>query len=85
MKEGGCDQISLGIEYGSSIIEKLGKKTKAALRVNPDVDPKTHKFITTGKKETKFGVDIERAEKVLEKFKIPLEIPGFLFILAICS
>jgi len=35
----------------------------AALRVNPDVDPKTHTYTTTGKKETKFGVDIERAER----------------------
>ncbi len=33
----------------------------AALRVNPDVDPKTHRYIATGKKETKFGVDLERA------------------------
>jgi len=31
--------------------------------VNPDVDPKTHRYTTTGKKETKFGVDIERAER----------------------
>jgi diaminopimelate decarboxylase len=37
---------------------------KAALRVNPDVDPRSHKYTTTGKKETKFGVDIERAKKV---------------------
>lgn len=37
---------------------------KAALRVNPDVDPKTHTYTTTGKKETKFGVDIERAQKI---------------------
>ncbi|NLF29650.1 MAG: diaminopimelate decarboxylase [Planctomycetes bacterium] len=35
----------------------------AALRVNPDVDPRTHTYTTTGKKETKFGVDIERAER----------------------
>ena len=35
----------------------------AALRVNPDVDPKTHTYTTTGKKETKFGVDIARAER----------------------
>jgi len=41
-----------------------GKQAKVALRVNPDVDYKTHEFITTGKKETKFGVDIERAVKV---------------------
>ncbi len=43
-------------------------KTKGALRVNPDVDPKTHRYITTGKKESKFGVDIERAQKVFEEF-----------------
>ncbi len=41
---------------------------KAALRVNPDVDPRTHSYTTTGKKETKFGVDIERAEKVFHDY-----------------
>lgn len=43
-------------------------KPKAALRVNPDVDYKTHEFLTTGKKETKFGVDIERAVKVFDAY-----------------
>lgn len=41
---------------------------RAALRVNPDVDPKTHRHTTTGKKETKFGVDLERAARVFETF-----------------
>lgn len=41
---------------------------RAALRVNPDVDPKTHRHTTTGKKETKFGVDLERARKVFAEF-----------------
>jgi diaminopimelate decarboxylase len=41
---------------------------RAALRVNPDVDPKTHRYTTTGKKETKFGVDIERAQKVFADY-----------------
>ena len=50
------------------LAKQTGVKTKAALRVNPDVDPKTHKHITTGKKETKFGVDIERAEKVFAQY-----------------
>jgi diaminopimelate decarboxylase len=50
------------------LAEETSKKTKAALRVNPDVDPKTHKHITTGTKETKFGVDIERAEKVFAQY-----------------
>ena len=44
------------------------KHPKAALRVNPDVDPRTHTYTTTGKKETKFGVDIERARKVFADF-----------------
>jgi diaminopimelate decarboxylase len=36
----------------------LGKKARIALRVNPDVDPKTHPYISTGLKENKFGIDI---------------------------
>lgn len=48
--------------------KQKSKNPKAALRVNPDVDPKTHTYTTTGVKETKFGVDIERAEKVFEQF-----------------
>jgi len=44
-------------------------KPRAALRVNPDVDSyKTHAFLTTGKKETKFGVDIERALTVFDRY-----------------
>jgi len=39
------------------------REVLAALRVNPDVDPKTHVYTATGKKETKFGVDIKRAER----------------------
>ncbi len=41
---------------------------KAALRVNPDIDYQTHAYLRTGKKETKFGVDIERALAVFEKY-----------------
>ena len=40
----------------------------AALRVNPDIDYQTHAYLRTGKKETKFGVDIERALAVFEKY-----------------
>ncbi|MHC4716123.1 MAG: diaminopimelate decarboxylase [Planctomycetota bacterium] len=42
---------------------QAGARAHAALRINPDVDPKTHRYTTTGKKETKFGVDLERAER----------------------
>ena len=44
-------------------------RARAALRVNPDVDPKTHRYTTTGKKETKFGVDIERAERIFTQHR----------------
>ena len=38
----------------------------AALRINPDVDPKTHRHTSTGKRETKFGVDLARARRAFE-------------------
>jgi diaminopimelate decarboxylase len=44
----------------------VGKVAPIALRVNPDVDPKTHRYISTGKKESKFGMDIERALRVAQ-------------------
>ena len=50
------------------LAKQQGKQPKAALRVNPDVAYKTHEFLTTGKKETKFGVDIERALKVFADY-----------------
>ena len=43
-------------------------RPKMALRVNPDVAYQTHAFLTTGVKETKFGVDIERALNVFERY-----------------
>ncbi len=43
---------------------KLGKKAKFSLRVNPNVDAKTHDKISTGRKGDKFGVDIEKAEAI---------------------
>jgi diaminopimelate decarboxylase len=42
-----------------------GLRAPVALRVNPDVDPQTHTYISTGKKETKFGVDLVRAKRIL--------------------
>jgi len=42
----------------------LGKKVNVAIRVNPDVVPKTHRHIITGKGETKFGLDFETVHKI---------------------
>ncbi len=43
-------------------------RVSAALRVNPDVDPKTHRYTATGLKETKFGVDLDRARRVFQEY-----------------
>ncbi len=53
----------------SAIARSLGKTAHGTLRINPDVsDPNTHAKTTTGKKETKFGVDIDRARKFFETY-----------------
>jgi diaminopimelate decarboxylase len=39
----------------------MGMKARVALRVNPDVDPKTHPYIATGLKQSKFGIDMAHA------------------------
>ncbi len=44
----------------SAAAQRLGVKGRIAFRVNPGVDPKTHTYISTGKKENKFGLDLER-------------------------
>src|SRR5215208_6780849 len=57
------------IENIDRVAGSIGKQAIGAIRINPDVDPKTHAKTTTGKKDTKFGVDIERAERVFEQYR----------------
>jgi diaminopimelate decarboxylase len=45
----------------NGIAGRLGKKAAIAIRVNPDVDPETHPYISTGLKQAKFGINIERS------------------------
>jgi len=50
----------------------LGVKAPVALRINPDVDPKTHPYISTGLKKNKFGIAIEDAvESYVAASKLP--------------
>lgn len=49
-------------EVGAS----MGVKARVALRINPDIDPKTHPYISTGLKKSKFGIAADRA---IEEFK----------------
>ena len=46
------------------VAESLNKTAPVSLRVNPDVDAQTHPYISTGLKENKFGIDIERCHEV---------------------
>ncbi len=52
------------LEKINVISQRLKKIACVALRINPQVHPKTHKYITTAKKETKFGMDIKTARKI---------------------
>lgn len=54
------------LERISSVAKRTGLHGRIAIRVNPDVDPKTHKYTSTGKKENKFGVNLERAMAAYE-------------------
>jgi len=54
------------LERISAVAKRHGLTGRIAIRVNPDVDPKTHKYTSTGKKENKFGVDLERAMQAYE-------------------
>ena len=48
----------------SEVAQAKGATARVAFRVNPDIDPKTHKKISTGKAEDKFGVPYDRAREV---------------------
>jgi diaminopimelate decarboxylase len=52
------------LELLAAIAAGKGRTTEISLRVNPDIDPKTHKKIATGKAENKFGIPIGRAREV---------------------
>jgi diaminopimelate decarboxylase len=50
---------------------RMGKKARISLRVNPDVDPQTHPYISTGLKQNKFGINIDKS---LAAYKIAREL-----------
>jgi diaminopimelate decarboxylase len=87
------DEIRLALEHGvgqinvesepeldliSAIAASLNTRAPIALRVNPDVDARTHEKITTGRKENKFGIDILRAPAIYDRAaKVPgIEVVG---------
>lgn len=55
------------LEAISAVAEEMGQTVPITIRVNPDVDAKTHAKIATGKSENKFGIPISRAKEVYSK------------------
>lgn len=55
------------LEFINEVAGALGRKAPVALRVNPDVDAQTHKYISTGKSHNKFGIGIDRILGVYEQ------------------
>jgi diaminopimelate decarboxylase len=71
--EQGILMFNVESEAELELISKVAGRRKVeapiALRLNPDVDPKTHKYISTGQRESKFGIDFQRAENCLKGIK----------------
>lgn len=64
----GCFNVESEAEMAriAQVAEKLQRKASVSLRVNPDVDAKTHPYISTGLKENKFGVSMSTAPRVYQ-------------------
>ena len=54
------------LELINKVAKDIGKAASVALRINPDVEPGTHTYITTGKLTNKFGIDFDAAYKIIQ-------------------
>src|SRR5439155_9076042 len=65
-KRVGCVNVESEAELArvDTVARRLGRRAPIALRVNPDIDPKTHPYISTGLRESKFGVAHEDAHRL---------------------
>lgn len=75
--EGGIRQFNVESEPElrmlSAVASEMGKTAPITIRINPDVDAKTHAKIATGKSENKFGIPISRAREV---YGLAASLPG---------
>ncbi|TAM10610.1 MAG: diaminopimelate decarboxylase [Nevskiaceae bacterium] len=71
----GCFNVESEAELHrlSRVAAARGDRAPVALRVNPDVDAKTHPYISTGLRDNKFGVAIEEAERL---YRLAVTLPG---------
>ncbi|HEV8106559.1 MAG TPA: diaminopimelate decarboxylase [Burkholderiales bacterium] len=65
----GCINVESEAELArvDRIARALGRRAPIALRVNPDIDPKTHPYISTGLRESKFGIAHGEAERLYQR------------------
>ncbi len=61
----------------NEVAGRIGKKAPISIRVNPDIDPKTHPYISTGLKQNKFGIDILRAPMA---YRLASQLPNLKII-----
>jgi diaminopimelate decarboxylase len=61
------------LERIDAVAQRLGKRARVSIRVNPDVDARTHPYISTGLKENKFGVSYEQT---LDVYRDAARRPG---------
>jgi diaminopimelate decarboxylase len=71
----GCINVESEAELAriDRIARALGRRAPIALRVNPDIDPKTHPYISTGLRQSKFGVSHEDAHRL---YLLAATLPG---------
>jgi diaminopimelate decarboxylase len=76
----GCINVESEAELArvERVARRAGRRAPVALRVNPDIDPKTHPYISTGLRESKFGVSHEDAHRLyLAAARLPgVEVVG---------
>ena len=65
----GCINVESQSELNriAKVSTELGTIAPIAIRINPDVDPKTHPYIATGLRDNKFGVEIEEAKRMFRQ------------------
>jgi len=61
------------LEILNELAGRLGKKANISIRINPDVNPKTHPYISTGMRKSKFGIDMEDS---LKAFHLAEKLPN---------
>ncbi len=66
-------ESSMELQAIHEVAGRLSKKAPISIRVNPDIDAKTHPYITTGLKQNKFGIDIRQAPMA---YRLASELPN---------